>query len=227
MNILIVEDEINLARQMEDYLSSLGHTCLMVHDKFKALDQMLVSSFDILILDINLPDGSGLDVLKWIKDEKRHENIIIVSARDSLDDRISGLDLGADDYLTKPFHMAELSSRINAISRRQSKDGTSMIELHEVKIDTLTMEAYVNENRLDLTKTEYDLLRYFILNKNRVLPKRVIAGHIWQDEFIGAGGDYNFMYLQIRNLRKKIKVAGGNDYLRTVHGVGYKYSVVS
>ena len=225
MKILIVEDEKNLATEICDYLANLSHNCHAAKDKFQALDELLISSYDLIVLDINLPDGSGLEVLQWLKTEKRQEHVIIVSARDAIDDKIKGLDLGADDYITKPFHLSELNSRINAVSRRKDANGNDEMTFNEITLNTRTRTVKVSGHDVEFTKTEYDLLRYFIVNKDTVLSKRAITSHVWRDEYVGDGA-YDFIYVHIKNLRKKLAASAGKDYLKTIYGVGYRFQDV-
>ena len=183
---------------------------------------MITYNYDVVILDINLPDGNGLDLLKFIKEKSPETGVLIVSAKDSLDDRLKGLDLGADDYITKPFHLAELNSRVNSLLRRRKFEGSNEIVYKEIEIDPVAKRAIVNEQTLDLTKKEYFLLLYFITNKDRVLTKEAIAEHLWGDN-IDMVDNFDFIYTHMRNLRKKLKKSGANDYLQTIYGLGYKF----
>ncbi len=173
-------------------------------------------------MDINLPDGNGLDLLKIIKTNKPDTGVLIVSAKNSLDDKLIGLDLGADDYITKPFHLAELNSRINSLIRRQKFEGNHTITFNEIEIDPNAKTVKVNNSLVDLTKKEFFLLLYFITNKNRVLTKESIAEHLWGDS-IDLADNFDFIYTHMRNLRKKLKAKGATDYMQTIYGLGYKF----
>ncbi len=222
MKLLIVEDEIELLNTITGYLEKEDFVCETAPNFFEAEDKLISYKYDVIILDINLPDGNGLDLLKFIKEKSPETGVLIVSAKDSLDDRLKGLDLGADDYITKPFHLAELNSRVNSLLRRRKFEGNNNIVFKEIEIDTEAKQGIVNEVTLDLTKKEYFLLLYFITNKNRVLTKEAIAEHLWGDN-IDMVDNFDFIYTHMRNLRKKLKISGANDYLQTIYGLGYKF----
>ncbi|MEL4457256.1 response regulator transcription factor [Lutimonas vermicola] len=222
MKLLIVEDELELLNATTDYLEKEDFVCETAPNFFEAEDKLISYKYDVVILDINLPDGNGLDLLKFIKEKSPETGVLIVSAKDSLDDRLKGLDLGADDYITKPFHLAELNSRVNSLLRRRKFEGSNNIVYQEIEIDPVAKQAIVNEVTLDLTKKEYFLLLYFITNKNRVLTKEAIAEHLWGDN-IDMVDNFDFIYTHMRNLRKKLKKSGANDYLQTIYGLGYKF----
>ncbi|MBS2210506.1 response regulator transcription factor [Carboxylicivirga mesophila] len=222
MKILIVEDEPQLAQSVQQFLSSEGHSCEMVGTLNSAL-QMLDAQFDIVILDLNLPDGNGLEVVKKVKGGGMQTGIIILSARDSLENKIEGLELGADDYLTKPFQMAELNARLKSLVRRVHFKGEETINFNELEIVPGQLLVKVNDNPVDLTKKEFDLLVYFIANKNRVLTKTGIGEHMSKD-FMDYGFTDDLIYSHIKNLRKKLIKAGCGDYIKNVYGVGYKFT---
>ncbi len=222
MKLLIVEDELELLNATTGYLEKEDFVCETAPNFFEAEDKLISYKYDVVILDINLPDGNGLDLLKFIKEKSPETGVLIVSAKDSLDDRLKGLDLGADDYITKPFHLAELNSRVNSLLRRRKFEGNNNIVYQEIEIDPVAKQAIVNEVTLDLTKKEYFLLLYFITNKNRVLTKEAIAEHLWGDN-IDMVDNFDFIYTHMRNLRKKLKKSGANDYLQTIYGLGYKF----
>ncbi len=224
MKLLIVEDELNLLEAMASYLKAEGFVCEKADSYFAAEDKLAVFDYDVIILDITLPDGNGLDLLKKIKKIHTETGVIIVSARNSLDDRLKGLDIGADDYMTKPFHLSELNSRIRAVLRRRKFNGTNELLLREFRLLPEQREVFVCDNMLNLTPKEYELLLYFIINKNRVLTRQSIAEHLWGD-YIDMSDHFDFVYTHLNNLRKKIKQAGGNDYIKTVYGIGYKMEV--
>ncbi len=225
MKLLVIEDERELRETISEFFKNIGELVVTAKDKFDAEDKLLSHQFDAIILDITLPDGSGLDILPIINDTQDNSGVLILSAKNSLDDKIKGLDLGADDYLTKPFHLAELNSRVKALIRRKIFKGEKVLKFHEININLSEKQAYVNEQLLSLTKKEFTLLLYLVNNKNRVLTKESIAEHLWGDniDFIE---NYDFIYTHIKNLRKKILQLGGEDYLKTIHGIGYKYASV-
>ncbi|WP_339713870.1 response regulator transcription factor [uncultured Kriegella sp.] len=221
MKILIAEDEIELQKSMATYLERDGNVCETASDYKEALYKVDLYEYDILILDINLITGSGLDILKELKKQHKNTATIIISANSSLDDKLEGLDLGADDYLTKPFHLAELNSRIKAVLRRGKFGGTEKIDFHEISIDTRSRTAFIDENPMSLTRKEYDLLLFFVTNKGRVLSKEIIAEHLWGDNS-DLADNYDFIYVHINNLRKKLTNAGAK-YIKTAYGTGYKF----
>ena len=222
MKLLIVEDELELLNATSGYLENEDFVCETAPNFFEAEDKLIAYNYDVVILDINLPDGNGLDLLKIVKEKSPETGVLIVSAKDSLDDKLKGLDLGADDYITKPFHLAELNSRVNSLLRRQKFKGNKNIIYKEIEIDPVAKRAKANEIILDLTKKEYFLLLYFITNKDRVLTKEAIAEHLWGDN-IDMVDNFDFIYTHMRNLRKKLKKSGANDYLQTIYGLGYKF----
>ena len=223
MKILIVEDQKALSDNIIAYLSNSDLVCEYaqnVHEAERKLDDF---KYDIVLLDIMLPDGNGLDLLKVIKSDYPETGVLIISAKNALDDKIKGLDLGADDYLAKPFHLSELNARIKALFRRRKLHGQKLIEFQNISIDTDTHDVRVEEKLLELTVKEYELLLYFITNKNRVLTKQTIAEHLWGDnvDFLDS---FDFIYQHIKNLRKKIVNAGGDDYIKTIYGLGYRFT---
>lgn len=221
MKILIVEDEKNLLETVTAFLQKEGFVCETADSYFVAEDKLAAFDYDIIILDITLPDGNGLDLLERIKSSDNGTGILIVSARNSLDDRLKGLDLGADDYITKPFHLSELNARIRAVLRRRRFNGTKEIVFGELRLLPEQREAFAGESRLHLTPKEYELLLYFVTNKNRVLTRQSIAEHLWGD-YMDMADRFDFVYTHLNNLRKKIRQAGGDDYIKTVYGIGYK-----
>jgi DNA-binding response OmpR family regulator len=222
MKLLIIEDEVELCQTISNFLKKEIDVVMTAFNKKEATDKLLYNQYEIIILDIGLPDGNGLDILATIKKYQENPCIIIISAKNSLDDKVNGLDLGADDYITKPFHLAELNSRIKALTRRKIFQSEDILNFNEIAINLSENQAYINSSQLELTKKEYALLLYFITNKNRVLTKESIAEHLWGDS-IDFLENYDFIYTHIKNLRKKIDRLGGTDYLKTVHGIGYKY----
>ena len=223
MKILLIEDEKELADSISTFLKQEGYLCELAFDFNAAQEKTDLYKYDCVLVDINLPGGNGLDIVKSIKKIKDQTGIIIISARNSVDDKIEGLDLGADDYLSKPFHLSELNSRIKSILRRRKFEGNSDIVFNEISIKTEESCAYVSKSPVTLTKKEYDLLLFFISNKNRVLTKESIAEHLWGDN-MDMADSYDFIYTHIKNLRKKLVEKGCKDYMKTVYGMGYKFT---
>ncbi len=224
MKILIIEDEAELSKSMAAYLKGESFVCETAPDFKTAMDKTESFDYDCILLDITLPDGNGLTVLRELKANNKADGVIIISAKDSIDDRIAGLNLGADDYLPKPFHLSELSARIAAVIRRRRFDGNKVLVLNELTIDTMAKVISVNNVGLDLTRKEYDLLLYLATNKNRVISKNAIAEHI-----SGDGADvfdnFDFIYAHMKNLKKKLAAAGCADYVKSIYGMGYKFSI--
>ena len=223
MKLLIIEDEVELCKSIVSYLKTEDYACEVAYNYSSAIKKIDSFEYDCILLDITLPDGNGLKILEELKENNKTEGVIIVSARHSINDRIKGLRLGADDYLPKPFHLSELSARIAALIRRKKFIGNNKIVFHELSIDTLSKEAEINNTILDLTKKEYQLLLYFVVNKGRVISKNAIAQHLWGDG-ADASGNCDFIYTHIKNLRKKLHEAGCSDYLRAIYGMGYKFT---
>tara|TARA_R110002167_G_scaffold127760_2_gene309522 strand:+ start:60 stop:734 length:675 start_codon:yes stop_codon:yes gene_type:complete len=221
MKILIAEDEIALQQSIADYLVKDGNICEVASDFNDAVYKVDLYDYDLVILDINLITGSGLEVLKNLKKAKKEAGVIIISANNSLDDKLEGLDLGADDYITKPFHLAELNSRLKAVMRRGKYGGDDTITFNEIKIDTKSRTAYINGKMISVTRKEYDLLVFFMTNKGRVLSKNIIAEHLWGDNS-DLADNFDFIYVHINNLRKKL-TAEGAKYIKTAYGSGYKF----
>jgi DNA-binding response OmpR family regulator len=224
MKILIVEDEPALNKSMVDYLSSQQYLCESVSNYHDAREKIETYQYDCIVLDIMLPGGSGLQLLQALKDEEKSDGVIIISAKGELDDKIKGLSLGADDYLTKPFHLSELSVRIAAIIRRKNLKGNNLLSFEEITINIQAMTVKVQDKDVVLTHKEYDLLVYLITNKNRVLSKNAIAEHLWGDS-MDMVDNYDFIYAHVKNLRKKLLNSGASDYIHSIYGMGYKFSV--
>lgn len=224
MKILIVEDEKYLLESFKKYLSAENLNCEIADDYEGALYKLNVYSYDCVIIDIMLPDGNGLELVKYLKENHNESGIIIVSAKNSLDDKIIGLELGADDYLTKPFHLAELNARIKSVIRRKKFNGNQEIILNKIKIIPLSHDVFVNNNSLELTKHEYNLLMFFVSNKNRVLTREAIAENLLGDN-ADLMDSFDFIYTHIKNLRKKILSSGGKDYIKTIYSLGYKFII--
>jgi DNA-binding response OmpR family regulator len=222
VKLLIVEDDRSLCAAINDYLKMEGHVCEIAQNYRQATIKAGDNIYDCIILDIGLPDGNGLDIIKELKANKSTDGILILSAKSSLEDKLTGLKIGADDYLTKPFHFAELSARINSIYRRNNLSGLNEVSFNEIRVNTADNQAYVNETVLNLTKKEYDLLLFFVTNRNRVITKESIVEHLWGDEVI-LTDSFDFVYAHVKNLRKKIVKAGGKNYIKCIYGFGYKF----
>lgn len=186
-----------------------------------AREKLEVYQYDCILLDIGLPGGNGLTLLEELKKQNNTEGVIIVSAKDSLDDKVKGLNLGADDYLAKPFHLAELHARVKSVLRRKKMDGNNYITCNNLKIDPEQRTVWVNEKELTLNRKEYDVLLYLIINKNRLVNKSVLAEHVWGD-YIDEANSFDFIYSQIKNLRKKLKDSEASIEIQAVYGIGYK-----
>jgi DNA-binding response OmpR family regulator len=223
MKILIVEDNKDLALNIQEYLSKEGYICEASYNYIEAEKKIFTFLYDCIVLDIMLPDGNGLNLLKLIHIENIQSSVLIISAKNSLDDKINGLNLGADDYLTKPFHLPELHARLKAIYRRKNLDVGRIVRFNEIIVNMDTHEAFINDILLDLTRKEFDLLLYFLTNKNRVLTRQTIAEHLWGD-YTDNLANFDFVYQHVKNLRKKISFTGGVDYIDTVYGLGYKFN---
>jgi len=221
MKILIVEDEAELNSDICEYLELQGYSTRGVLNKFDAEDALIELEYSLVVLDINLPDGNGLELLKWLKSEGMASGVLILSARDSLDDRIAGLDLGADDYLTKPFHLAELHARVKAILRRKNFDGQHVVTFGRLVLDPDNRAVSVDGSLLDLTPTQYKILHIMMSNVGKLVTRETLAAQLWNDD-PDAFGDTSFIYSHIKNLRKKITKAGGYDYLQAIYGSGYR-----
>lgn len=222
--MLIIEDEKELAASICSYLGNEHFHCDMAYDYYDAIDKIHWYDYSCIVLDITLPLGSGLTILKELKAANKEEGVLIISAKNSLNDKVLGLNLGADDYLTKPFHLPELSARLAAILRRKSFDGKNRLNLGELILDIQDKTVKTPAGNLDLTRKEYELLVYFIANKNRVVTKEAIVEHLWGDH-IDMSDNYDFIYTHIKNLRKKLVRSGCPDYVRAIYGMGYKFEI--
>ena len=223
MKILLIEDERSLLESMKKYPEQQGYVCETATNFLEGRAKVAEYNYDCVVVDIGLPYGSGMDIVKDLKFMESRSGIIIISARNALEDKLKGLESGSDDYLTKPFHLSELSARIHAIIRRRNFEGNKTIQFNEIKLDPQERMVRVNNTAVDLTDKEYQLLEYFIANQRRVLTKSAIAEHIWGDEYLQVG-NYDFIYTHIKNLRKKLVNAGSEDYIKTVHGAGYRFT---
>lgn len=222
MKILIVEDEKELSASISEYLAGQGYRCEFAETFAQAVDKISTFQYDCILLDLMLPGGSGLQVLEELKKQNKQDGVIIISAKNSLEDKISGLQMGADDYLAKPFHLSELSARIHSLIRRKQFGNSNIITLNELQIDLLAKTLTVNNEPVSLTKKEFDLLLLFIGNKNRIISKNALAEHLSGD-MADMLDNHDFVYAHIKNLKRKLAEAGYNNYLKTVYGTGYKW----
>ena len=221
MKILIVEDEQDLRDAIKISLEREKYMVETAADFKTAFEKIAIYEYDCILLDIMLPDGSGMDLLKEMQKSDKAENVIIISAKDSLDDKLEGLGLGADDYLTKPFHIAELNARIKAVLRRKMLNGKNTIEIANVVLDLNERQLFVDEKLIALNRKEFDILNYFLLNKNRLVTRTALAEHVWGDN-IDQADNFDFIYYQIKNLRKKLQAAKAELGIQAIYGVGYK-----
>ncbi|MEN9335220.1 MAG: hypothetical protein RLZZ500_207 [Bacteroidota bacterium] len=222
MKILIIEDEKELALDMVKYLSGQNYVCEIAETFNQATDKISMYHYDCILLDLMLPGGSGLMVVEYLKQSNRLEGVIIISAKNALEDKIKGLELGADDYLAKPFHLSELAARIYSIIRRKQYDSNNVIRQNEITIDLLGKAVKVNDQEISLTKKEFDLLLFFIGNKNRVISKSALAEHLSGD-IADMFDNHDFVYAHVKNLKKKLTVAHYGNYIKTIYGTGYKW----
>lgn len=222
MKLLLVEDEQLLLEEMDTYLTEQGYRCEKATTFAEGQEKLHLYHYDAIVLDITLPGGNGLSLLKTLKKQDENVGVLILSAKDSLYDKITGLEMGADDYLTKPFHLEELNARIFSLLRRRTFDGENEIKLDNLVINIATKAVSYKGEPITLTKKEYVLLLYFVINKNRVVSKQAIAEHLWGDHYDMAE-NYDTVYVYTMNLRKKITAHTGVDYIKTVYGMGYKW----
>ncbi|CAH0200712.1 response regulator transcription factor [Chryseobacterium sp. Bi04] len=222
MKILIIEDETELAKSISEYLSGENYLCEFATTFGDAMDKIETFNYDCILLDIMLPDGNGLTILEELKKQNKQDGVIIISAKNALNDKVKGLQLGADDYLTKPFHLSELMARIYSIIRRKQFNNSNVVRQNEVEIDLLAKTVSINNQTITLTKKEFDLLLYFIGNKNKVISKSTLAEHLSGD-FADMLDNHDFVYAHVKNLKKKLYDAGCDHYLKTVYGTGYKW----
>lgn len=225
MKILIVEDEEELAYDISSYLSGENYLCEIAFTYQQAKEKIALYNYDCILLDLMLPKGAdGLKLLENLEHQNKQQGIIIISAKNSLEDKIKGLKIGADDYLAKPFHLAELSARIYSLIRRKQFDHTNLLIQNELMVDLLAKSVKVNEIMLTLTKKEYDLLLLFLGNKNKVISKNALAEHLSGD-IADMFENQDFVYAHIKNLKRKLADAGCQPYLKTIYGTGYKWEM--
>lgn len=224
MKLLIIEDEKEISESISQYFANEEFLCDAAYDYNSAIEKIHLNEYVCIILDITLPGGSGLDILRELQEMEKADGIIIISARNSLDDKIIGLKTGADDYLAKPFHLPELGARVAAIIRRRSFGGKNKITLGHLVLDVFKKTLQLKDQDIPLTRKEYELLLYFISNKNKVVTKEAIVEHLW-GSYIEMADSYDFIYAHIKNLRKKLVQAGCPDYIKVAYGMGYKFTI--
>ena len=223
MKILIIEDEIELLKTIVSFLETEGYVCEQAETLSLAIDKLTVYQYDCLLVDVGLPDGNGLDIIHDLKKKHPQTGVIIISARNSLDDKITGLDLGADDYISKPFNLTELNARLKSVARRLKFGGKKELCIDNLRILPDNRQVFVGDELVVLTKKEFDLLIFFISNPKRVLTKESIAEHLWGD-FADSADSFDFIYSQIKNLRRKLLERTGVDYIQNVYGSGYSFN---
>lgn len=224
MRILIVEDEKSLSQEIKDFLEKEEYNCDVAYTGSEASELIAINPYDFILLDIGLPDYNGLDLIKEAKEYNSEAYFIIITARGELEDKIKGFDLGADDYLPKPFSLLELLSRIQAITRRKFGQQSSIITFGNFSLDTVKKHLQYNSTSIDLTKKEYKLLSYLVLNKNRVLDRLQLTEHIWGD-FFEDDYDSNYIDVHIKNIRKKLSAFDDTNWIKTIRGIGYKFEM--
>jgi DNA-binding response OmpR family regulator len=222
MKILIVEDEISMQQSISAYFAKSGYICEIAGTQKTAEEKIQLYHYDCVILDITLPDGNGLKILEQLKKRNVKTGVIILSAKNSLDDKVAGLTLGADDYLAKPFHFTELNARVTAIVRRLHFQGNHQIEIGNIKFELDAQKVFVLNEELILKKKEYELLLFFVSNTDRIISKSSLAEHIWGDNS-DRTDSFDFLYSQIKNLRKRLNESGSEYNIQAIYGLGYKF----
>jgi DNA-binding response OmpR family regulator len=222
MKLLIIEDEISLLKSMISFFKKESFICDSAVHFEEGLEKIMLFEYDCIILDINLPGGSGLQLLDHLRKGNKTDGVVIISARNSLDDKIEGLESGADDYLIKPFYLTELSARVKALIRRKYANGSNLLITGDLIIDLKAKEVKFSGQLLVLTKHEYDLLFFMVSNKGRVVSRQAIAEHLTGDQ-VNQQDSFDFVYSHIRNLKKKLQEKGCNDCIKAVYGFGYKF----
>ncbi|MCW3160965.1 response regulator transcription factor [Chryseobacterium oryctis] len=222
MKILIVEDEPEIREVVKHFLEEEHFIVEYAEDYQSGLDKVISYDYDCILLDVMLPDGNGIDLLREIKNMQKKDPVIILSAKDSVDDKVNGLEIGADDYLAKPFHLAELMARIKSVLRRKNQDGENILKYKNISIDPEARIVQINNKEISLNRKEYDLLYYFMINPGKTLQKTMLAEAIWGD-YIDQADSLDFIYSQIKNLRKKLKTHSSEADFHAVYGIGYKF----
>jgi DNA-binding response OmpR family regulator len=224
VQILIVEDELPLMESMVSYLELEGFKCEQATSYHAGLCSIDKHDYICMLIDLNLPDGDGLDLVRMVRQNQSSSGIIIISARNAIEDRVKGLELGADDYLVKPFHLSELAARIQSVARRTRTQGEEILTFGVIRVMPEERSCFVNEKQIELTRKEHELLLYLMANRNRVITKESIADFLW-GEYGGNYGSYDFVYTHLKNLRRKLVDAGSPDYIQNIYGVGYKFTL--
>ncbi|MBR2638510.1 MAG: response regulator transcription factor [Bacteroidaceae bacterium] len=225
MKLLIIEDDSSLSEIMSRALQSEGYIVETASNYYDAEDKIAGYNYDCIMLDIMLPDGNGLQLLRHLKSLGKSDRVIIISARDSIEDKVEGLELGADDYLAKPFYMAELSARIRSVLRRGSAAVNNIMKAGNIVVDVSSRTVTVDGNDIILLKKEFDILLYFLQRPNHIVDKALLAETVWGDH-VDMADDFSFVYAQIKNLRKKLAEAGASVNIKAVYGFGYKFTEV-
>ena len=223
MEILLIEDEASLMQSMVQYLEMEGFKCIQAEDYHSAITLMDKHDYVCLLIDLNLPDGDGIDLVKTARRNMKGSGIIIISARNAIEQRVAGLEAGADDYLVKPFHLSELVARVLSIIRRTRLQGDNLLNFGVLNVYPEDRNCYVNDDLIELTNKEYELLLYFMSNRKRVVTKESIAEYLWRD-YSGGFSSYEFLYTHIKNLKKKLVEKGCPDYIKNIYGIGYKFT---
>ena len=221
MKILVIEDNADLRDIIVRSLEKERYVVETAPDYATAHTKLFIYEYDCILLDIMLPDGNGLNLMRELAERGKRKNVIIISAKDSIDDKVAGLELGADDYLAKTFHLAELHARIRSVMRRHTQNGESNIKFGNVTIHPDTFKVEVNGQDIDLGRKEYEILHYLVNRANRLIEKQTLAEGVWGDD-IDQADNFDFIYAQIKNLRKKLKTAGADIEIKTIYGFGYK-----
>lgn len=221
MKILLIEDEKEMRQILRQTLERENYTVESARNYQEALSKVGVYEYDCILLDIGLPDGNGLEILKELKRQDKSDGVIIISAKNSLDDKLKGLNLGADDYLSKPFHMAELNARVKAVLRRKKFDGANIFRIANVEIETDNHKIMIEGEELELNRKEFDVFLYLCTNKDRLVSKSALAEHVWGD-YIDQADSFEFIYSQIKNLRKKLSGTKAEVEIKAIYGIGYK-----
>lgn len=221
MKILVIEDEKSLLESIIEYFSKEQYICETASNYQEGLEKITIYQYDCILLDIGLPDGDGLMLLETLKSQRKMDGVIIISAKDSLDDKIKGLDMGADDYLTKPFHLSELNARVKSVIRRKHFETNDLVEVGNLSIDLMNHRVQCQNQKLELTKKEYDIFVYLVANKKRVVSKSSLAEHIWGDH-IDQVDSFDFIFAHIKNLKKKLKTVEAGIDIKNIYGVGYQ-----